>query len=85
VAAPPACVQMEERETLLSKFVDQLRQPLILLLFGSAAVSAALGSYDDAISITLVRRPTVAPAHPPWGADCVCAYVCLCLSLSLSV
>ena len=45
----------EEKESLTEKFIDQLKQPLILLLFGSAVVSLILGSYDDAISITLVR------------------------------
>ena len=49
---------MAEEETLLSKFLDQLRQPLIMLLLGSAVVSALLGSYDDAVSITLVRPPS---------------------------
>ena len=46
--------QVAEKETLLSKFIDQFKQPLIMLLLASAAVSALLGSYDDAISITLV-------------------------------
>jgi len=44
----------EEEETLLSKFIDQFKNPLIALLFGSAFISVLLGSYDDAISITLV-------------------------------
>jgi len=52
-----------EEETLLSKFLDQLRQPLIMLLLGSAVVSALLGSYDDAVSITLVRPRSAGPVR----------------------
>ena len=44
----------EERETLLSKFIDQFKNPMILLLLGSAAISAIMGEIEDAISITLV-------------------------------
>ena len=43
-----------EQESLVDKFVDQFKNPLILLLFGSALVSLLLGQIDDAISITLV-------------------------------
>ncbi|KAJ3415912.1 High affinity Ca2+/Mn2+ P-type ATPase-like protein [Chytridiales sp. JEL 0842] len=42
-----------EEETLLSKFIEQFKNPLILLLFGSAAISVLLGQIDDAVSITL--------------------------------
>ena len=55
VAATRGVAQAAAKETLLEKFIDQFKQPLILLLFGSALISALLGSYDDAISITLVR------------------------------
>lgn len=53
-------LEAEEPESLTSKFIDQLKQPLILLLFGSAFVSALVGHYDDAVSITLVRGLGVA-------------------------
>ncbi|KAI8915210.1 PMR1-type calcium-transporting P-type ATPase [Powellomyces hirtus] len=43
----------DDAETMWSKFVEQFKNPLILLLFGSAAVSLLLGEIDDAISITL--------------------------------
>lgn len=45
----------EEGETLWEKFVEQFKNPLILLLFGSAFISVLLGEIEDAISITLVR------------------------------
>ncbi|UZJ56340.1 hypothetical protein CBS101457_005660 [Exobasidium rhododendri] len=35
------------------KFLEQFSEPLILLLLGSAVVSALLGEWDDALSITL--------------------------------
>jgi Ca2+-transporting ATPase len=44
----------DEKESLMSKFIDQFKNPLILLLFGSASISILMGQYDDAISITLV-------------------------------
>lgn len=43
----------KEKETLLRKYIDQFKEPLILLLLGSAFVSTVMGQYDDAISITL--------------------------------
>jgi len=53
--AGPNELTVDEKETLLSKFIDQFKNPLILLLFGSATVSVLMGQYDDAVSITLVR------------------------------
>ena len=44
---------MKEPEPLWKKFIEQLQQPLILLLLGSAFVSLIVGQYDDAFSITL--------------------------------
>lgn len=42
------------RESTLSKFLKQFYEsPLNLLLFGSAGVSALVGNYDDAVSISL--------------------------------
>lgn len=35
------------------KFLEQFKEPLIMLLLGSAIVSALMGEWDDAISITL--------------------------------
>jgi Ca2+-transporting ATPase len=46
----------EEGESLALKFMEQLKQPLNLLLLGSAFVSLLMGQYDDAFSITLVRH-----------------------------
>lgn len=43
----------DAQESLLMKFVDQLRQPLILLLIASAVVSVVMRQYDDAVSILL--------------------------------
>jgi magnesium-transporting ATPase (P-type) len=56
--AGPNELTVDEKETLLSKFVDQFKNPLILLLFGSATVSVLMGQYDDAVSITLVSHET---------------------------
>ncbi len=58
----------EEDEALWRKLLDKFKEPMILLLLGSAAVSLLVGSYDDAISITLVRGqggPRGGVAH--WG------------------
>ena len=35
--------------------VLQFKEPLILLLLGSAVISLLMGQYDDALSITIVR------------------------------
>ena len=43
----------EEPEPLWLRFLKQFREPLILLLLGSAAISFFVRNYDDAISITL--------------------------------
>ncbi|KAJ3005409.1 High affinity Ca2+/Mn2+ P-type ATPase-like protein [Thoreauomyces humboldtii] len=43
----------DDVETMWSKFAEQFKNPLILLLFASAAVSLLVGEVDDAISITL--------------------------------
>ena len=43
----------DDPESMLSKFIEQFKQPLILLLLGSAIISVVMGQYDDAISITL--------------------------------
>ncbi|KAJ3329828.1 High affinity Ca2+/Mn2+ P-type ATPase-like protein [Blyttiomyces sp. JEL0837] len=43
----------DEEESMLSKFVDQFKNPLIVLLLASALVSLLMGQVDDAVSITL--------------------------------
>lgn len=43
----------EDEESLLSKYLDQFKNPLIILLLISAGVSLLMQHYDDAISITL--------------------------------
>ena len=42
-----------ENEPIYMKFLEQFKQPLILLLLGSASVSVLMGQWDDAFSITL--------------------------------
>ena len=45
---------VESQEKALSKFMKQFYEsPLILLLLGSSCVSALVGNFDDAVSITL--------------------------------
>ncbi|KAJ3219381.1 High affinity Ca2+/Mn2+ P-type ATPase-like protein [Dinochytrium kinnereticum] len=43
----------DAKESLFSKFMEQFKNPLILLLFGSALISVVLGQIDDALSISL--------------------------------
>ena len=45
-----------EEEPLWAKFLDKLKEPMVLLLLGSAAVSLLTKQYDDAISIALVSN-----------------------------
>ena len=45
-----------EDEPWWAKFLEKFKEPMIALLLGSATISLLLGQYDDAISITLVRR-----------------------------
>ncbi|XP_013393466.1 calcium-transporting ATPase type 2C member 1 isoform X2 [Lingula anatina] len=42
-----------EEETLLKKYLGQFKDPLIMLLLGSALVSVLMKQFDDAISITV--------------------------------
>lgn len=46
-------LEKDSEEPLWLKFLEQLRQPLLMLLMGSAVVSALVGQLDDAISIFL--------------------------------
>lgn len=43
----------EEEETLIKRYLEQFKEPMVLLLLGSALVSVCMGQYDDALSITL--------------------------------
>lgn len=49
----PNEIEDKDDETLLSKYLDQFKEPMILLLLGSAFVSLLVKQYDDAISIAL--------------------------------
>lgn len=44
---------LKEEEPTWKKYVEQFKNPLILLLLGSAAVSVCMKQFDDAISITV--------------------------------
>lgn len=44
-----------EKENLWMKMFNQFKDPMILLLLGSAGISVFMGQFDDAVSITLVR------------------------------
>lgn len=44
---------VNEEEPLWKKYVEQFKNPLILLLLGSALVSVCLKQLDDAVSITV--------------------------------
>lgn len=50
----PNELDIEEEESLLTKFLEQINNPLIYLLLGSAFISFLIGNIEDAISITLV-------------------------------
>ncbi|KAI5296939.1 Bud site selection protein, Revert to axial protein 1, partial [Ascosphaera pollenicola] len=43
----------DDPEPIWLRFLGQFKEPLIMLLLASAAISFFLGNYDDAISITL--------------------------------
>lgn len=43
--------EVAAKDPLWKRFAGQFREPLIMLLLGSAAVSAFVGNYDDAASI----------------------------------
>ncbi|KAI7898819.1 PMR1-type calcium-transporting P-type ATPase [Cokeromyces recurvatus] len=46
-------LETKDEETLFSKFLDSFKDPMILLLLGSAFISILMGQFDDAISITM--------------------------------
>lgn len=45
--------QVDQEESLLHKYLEQFKNPLILLLLASATVSVIMGQFDDALSITI--------------------------------
>uniref|UniRef100_A0AC35TX89 Calcium-transporting ATPase n=1 Tax=Rhabditophanes sp. KR3021 TaxID=114890 RepID=A0AC35TX89_9BILA len=45
--------EVGEKESFASKYLEQFKNPLIILLFASAVVSVLMKQYDDAISITV--------------------------------
>lgn len=49
----PNELESAEKETLLSKYVDQFKDPMIGMLMASAGISLLLKQYDDAASIAL--------------------------------
>jgi Ca2+-transporting ATPase len=44
-------LEEEEEEHIVMRFLGQFKDPLILLLLGSAALSIIVGQYEDAMSI----------------------------------
>jgi len=44
---------LKETEPIWQKYIEQFKNPLILLLLGSAVVSVCMQQFDDAISITV--------------------------------
>ena len=45
--------EVEEKESIFKKYLEQFKNPLILLLLASAVVSILMKQYDDALSITI--------------------------------
>lgn len=58
----PNVLPHEEPEPLWLRFVKQFKETLILLLLASAAISAFLGNWDDAVSITVAVTIVVSVA-----------------------
>jgi hypothetical protein len=54
----------KEQEPLWVKFLDGFKDPLILLLFGAAAVSLLMGQIEDGVSIASVSCPAVGRGFP---------------------
>lgn len=44
----------DDSSKIVSKYLEQFRNPLIQLLLASVVISMFMGQYDDAISISLV-------------------------------
>ena len=45
--------RVDKEESLLEKYIEQFKNPLILLLLASAFISICMGQFDDAVSITV--------------------------------
>lgn len=50
-------------DPLWKKYLEQFKDPMILLLLGSAFVSVCMRQFDDAISITVVSTAAVNHRH----------------------
>ncbi|CBJ31177.1 testis secretory pathway calcium transporting ATPase [Ectocarpus siliculosus] len=48
---PPNELEKEEEDPLYKRYLEQFKDPLILLLLGSAVLSLLIKQYDDAVSI----------------------------------
>lgn len=55
------------KDPLWRRFADQFKEPLIMLLLGSAVVSAFVGNYDDAASIVVAVMIVVTGKARPLG------------------
>ncbi|ORX83353.1 PMR1-type calcium-transporting P-type ATPase [Anaeromyces robustus] len=49
----PNILEPEDEETMIGKFMEQFKDPLIMLLMGSATISLLMGQFSDALSILL--------------------------------
>eukprot|EP01036_Dinobryon_divergens_P044509 gene44509-59395_t len=47
----PNKLEADEKQNIFLKFLEKFKDPLILMLFGSALLSIIVGQYEDAISI----------------------------------
>uniref|UniRef100_A0A8C6JZA1 Calcium-transporting ATPase n=1 Tax=Melopsittacus undulatus TaxID=13146 RepID=A0A8C6JZA1_MELUD len=63
---------VENTEPIWKKYLDQFKNPLILLLLASALVSVITKEYEDAASITMVRGTS--PAPQPLALRSCCAH-----------
>ncbi|KAJ3315590.1 High affinity Ca2+/Mn2+ P-type ATPase-like protein [Boothiomyces sp. JEL0838] len=49
-------IELEEKESILERFIEQFKDPLILMLLCSALLSLLVGQVSDAVSITMLIR-----------------------------
>ncbi|CAG5097947.1 Similar to Atp2c1: Calcium-transporting ATPase type 2C member 1 (Rattus norvegicus) [Cotesia congregata] len=56
---------VKEDDPTWKKYIEQFKNPLILLLLGSALVSVCMRQFDDAISITAYHRHVIARSLVP--------------------
>ncbi|XP_015270408.1 PREDICTED: calcium-transporting ATPase type 2C member 2 [Gekko japonicus] len=50
---------VDNTEPIWKKYLDQFKNPLILLLLASALVSVITKEYEDAVSITMFKNPLI--------------------------